>query len=95
MNDLVILVVAFLLGGVLGVFYFGGLWLTVKRVPYSKHPKIMMLASFMVRVSALVAAFYVLNRNDWRKWALALLGFMVIRAISLRITQQGAVGERV
>lgn len=92
MSDLVYLVLVFLGGCLLGAFYFGGLWITVKRMPHSRHPQAIMLLSFVLRLMVTLAVFYLLCRDDWRKWAMSLIGFMMMRTVSVRIT--GKIPER-
>ena len=49
MNSPFTLPACFFLGAVLSAFYFGGLWLTVKRLPQSRQPTLLSLSSFAAR----------------------------------------------
>ena len=52
------LVAFFIAGGLIGTLYFGGLWLTVKRIPASDNPHLLLVSSFFLRMTAALAAFY-------------------------------------
>lgn len=69
-----------LAGGMLtGVFYFGGLWLTVRRLIPARRPALLMLASFTVRTAIALALFYVIMNGSRLRLVVALAGFLVIR----------------
>lgn len=71
-----------LLAGVgLGLFYFGGLWLTVQRLPTIRHPALLMLGSFFLRTLAALVGFYVIMSGSWVRLLVCLTGFIVIRTV--------------
>ena len=43
-------VIAFVVGASLGLFYFGGLWLTVQQLTVSQHPYRLIFFSFILRL---------------------------------------------
>ena len=51
------LAVCLAVGMGLGIFYFGGLWLTVKKLPGSQCPILLALGSYMVRLAVVLARF--------------------------------------
>ena len=53
-----ILAIAALVGIVLGLVFYGGLYWTVSRGLSSKHPALWFLFSLLVRVSIVLAGFY-------------------------------------
>jgi F1F0 ATPase subunit 2 len=61
-----------------GVFY-GGLWLTVRRLVTARHPAALFLGSLMVRSSAVVAGLLILNHGRWQNVAAILLGVVAGR----------------
>lgn len=73
------LVVSFIAGGLIGTVYFGGLWLTVKRIPGSDKPHLLLIGSFFLRMIVVLAAFYALTPWGWHAMAAALLGLLVTR----------------
>lgn len=72
---------AFAVGAGLGLFYFGGLWLTLKRLPGSKHPALYALASFFARTVVVVAVVFLVARHSWQRIAACLVSFIAVRAL--------------
>ena len=77
--------VVFLTGAVLGLFYFGGLWLTVRRIHNAAHPGLWMTASFAGRLAVLLMAFYLLMAGGWERVVVSLAGFLVSRFMMVRL----------
>ena len=75
------LIFAVLAGLGLGFFYFGGLWLTVQRLPTTRYPALLLLSSFMVRVITSVWGFYVVIQGSGARLVAAFLGFVAIRTV--------------
>jgi F1F0 ATPase subunit 2 len=75
-------------GGVgLSVLYFGGLWLTVRRVVAGAWPKLALLGSFVVRSGLVLLGFYLVilwMGERWELLAVCLLGFIAGRTILVR-----------
>ena len=76
---------SFIAGGLIGAFYFGGLWLTVKRIPASGNPHLLLVSSFFLRMAVTLTAFYALISWGWQAMAAALLGVLLIRQVLIRI----------
>lgn len=72
------------LGGLLGLFYFGGLWLTVRNLEQLRRPVLVTLGSFLVR-SIVVGGFYLMLDDGWQGVALGLVGFLIARMILVRV----------
>lgn len=73
-----------LFGGLLGLGYFGGLWVTVRRVRRAQWSKGLLLGSFLVRTVFALAGFYLVLRfmgSRWEMVALCLIGFMGARLL--------------
>ncbi|WP_305909489.1 ATP synthase subunit I [Methylomarinum sp. Ch1-1] len=75
---------ALLWGLLLGVFYFGGLWLTVRRLVEVKHQALWMLGSFLSRNLLAAAAFYPVALQGWQAMLFCLAGFIVVRMLLSR-----------
>lgn len=69
---------AIFVGVLLGVFYFAGLWWTVRRLGSSHYIAPLFLFSMLFRISVVMVSFYVFLGNDWRTLLLGLLGFFVL-----------------
>ena len=71
-----------LAGGVgLGMVFFGGLWLTVKKGLRSQHPAMWFFISFLLRTSIALAGLYALSDGRWQRLLVCLLGFLLARLI--------------
>ena len=74
----------FIAGALLGLFYFGGLLLTLRKMTQWKQPALLMILSMMARVAIVVSGFYWLTAGQWRELVVALIGFIVVRMIMVR-----------
>jgi F1F0 ATPase subunit 2 len=79
MSEFFSLAPALAAGLLLGAFFFGGLWWTVIRGVSSRHPALWFLGSMLLRMTVTLAGFYFAGREDWRRWLLCLLGFVLAR----------------
>jgi F1F0 ATPase subunit 2 len=83
-TDLGRLTLALVVGGLLGAGYFGGLYLTVRRLGQASSPHLLLVGSFLGRLLVVLGAFYLLSA--WG--ALAMLagmgGFLLARLAWLR-----------
>lgn len=74
-----------LMAGVgLSFFYFGGLWWTVRRVARVRHPKRLLLGSFVGRTVGVLGGFYLIivaMGDRWELLAGALVGFLIGRTV--------------
>jgi F1F0 ATPase subunit 2 len=82
-------------GLVLGLFYFGGLWLTVRRIRCSTSPALLMLGSFVVRLLVTLCGFYLVMDGRWELLLACLSGFLVTRFVLTRIAKTGEAAARV
>jgi F1F0 ATPase subunit 2 len=79
------LAVALGAGTAIGFFYFGGLWLTVTRIPGSRNPHLLLIGSFFLRLAVTLAAFYTLVPWGWQAMAAALVGLLLTRHVLTRL----------
>jgi F1F0 ATPase subunit 2 len=87
MSSVCWLALAFMAGAVLGGLYFGGLWITVRRLPEARRPALLSLGSLLARLSLVLGGFYLVGAGDWRRFVLALLGFVGARTILVRLCE--------
>lgn len=87
MNEILIGVLAWLAGLVLGVMFFGGLWWTVRKCVASKRPMLWFLSSLLLRTSITLIGIYVVADGHWQRMLLCLLGFIMARLIVTRLTR--------
>jgi F1F0 ATPase subunit 2 len=87
MNETMYILIVFICGVILGVFFFGGLWLTVKKGMTSKMPGLLFIASFFIRTLIALVGFYYLSANNWKNMAACLMGFVLARFIIKQYTK--------
>ena len=75
------LVPALIAGLALGAFYFGGLWLTVRRLPEARQPALLTLGSLTARLGVTLLGVYLVTGGQWAKIGVCMLGFFVMRTI--------------
>jgi F1F0 ATPase subunit 2 len=85
MTDTLGLVSAALAGLGLGAMFFGGLWWTVQRTLSAKQPGVWMFGSLTLRVVGVLAGFYAVGRDDWRRWVACLAAFVLVRIVAMRL----------
>ena len=83
-NDLYPLLAAFVAGVAIGMFYFGGLWLTMRQIPRASQPQLLMGVSFVGRVGLTFLAFYVVAGSHWQRLLACFLGFFLLRTVLMR-----------
>ncbi len=75
------LVLPLLAGVLLGMFFFGGLWWTIRTGVSSKQPAALFFFSLLLRTGIALAGFYFVARGDWRRVLACLLGFILARIL--------------
>lgn len=89
--DMGALAVAFFWGTVLSGIYFGALWLTLQRLARQRHPALHLMVSLLLRQALLLAGFYwILAGGHWDRLLLALIGFVTVRTLLMRIREPAA-----
>ena len=87
MNEFMSLVFALLAGALLGVFFFAGLWWTVRKMESSKQVALLFLGSMLLRTSVVIIGFYFILGDNWQRLLAGLLGFIIARIIVTRLTR--------
>jgi F1F0 ATPase subunit 2 len=80
-TDWINLLPALAVGTAIGLFFFGGLRLTVQMLPRASRPWLWAALSFTVRSAAAVAGFYWIAGERWLAWVACLLGFLLSRTV--------------
>ena len=87
MGEATRILAAVLAGMVLGVFFFGGLWWTVRRALSSRLAALWFSGSFLVRTAVTLIGFYFAAQGDWRRMAGCVAGFLSGRLFVVRLTR--------
>jgi len=93
------ILIAFTVGVLLGLMYFGGLSWTVGKFAHARNPIALYLVSFGVRMTALLLALFVVLKFGIAAILTSLLGIIVVRFVltawfSPRKTVSGNGGDR-
>lgn len=80
------LILAALGGLLLGIFFFGGLWWTVRRTLSSKPSAFWQIGSLLVRMAVTLLGFYAVGAGQPDRLLACLAGFVLARfVVSWRI----------
>lgn len=78
------LVLALAIGSGLGAVFFGGLWLTLVKIPGSRWPMLLVLGSLVMRTAITVIGFYLVMDGNWLRLLACVLGFILVRQHLIR-----------
>ena len=80
-----------LAGAALGIFFYMGLWVTVRALLTTRHPTLLTLGSFLIRTLVVLAGFLFLMKGRWQYALTCVTGFMMGRvAVSKSLRVQAA-----
>ena len=82
--DWIFLVIAVISGVLLGIIYFGGLWLTIRHLAERGGSPWLLAGSFLVRTVFLLSVFYALVIYHWAYLMVALAAFLAVRQVALK-----------
>lgn len=83
-NEILGLVFAFGAGSAAGLIFFGGLWLTVKRIVSAEQPALLMFASMVIRAAIVMVIFYFASAGLLMRIFACLAGFIAVRFAMMR-----------
>jgi F1F0 ATPase subunit 2 len=83
------IVLALMAGIAIGVFFYAGLWLTVRQLLTTRHPVLLTVASFWGRTLLALAAFLLVMNGRWENALAALAGFALGRIAAAQLPPKG------
>lgn len=89
-NEAFSLLLALVIGILLGVIFFGGLWLTVQKVVSSKLSLLWLIGSMLLRTCTTIIGFHFIARGHWDRLLLCVLGFVIARFFMTRRVQEAS-----
>jgi len=95
MTELLQMALVLIAGMLLGALFFGGLWWTVRKGLSARQPALWFGTSLLLRTASVLAGFYFVGGQHWRRLLLCLLGFFIARLIVTRWTAKRVPGETV
>lgn len=87
MNDSLSLAPSLAAGLLLGAFFFGGLWWTVRKGVSSTRPAYWVFGSLLLRTGITLAGFYWVSDGHWKRLLGCLVGFILARLVITRLTR--------
>lgn len=75
----------FCAGCAIGVFFFGGLWLTVNQIEKTRFPGPLFMMSFFGRSLISMLGFYLLIGHQFENAIIAFAGFLLARFVTVRM----------
>lgn len=88
MNDTLTLLLAYAVGGTLGIGFFGGLWWTVRKGVSSRQPALWFFGSMLLRMGLALLGFYVVAGGRWERLLVCLVGFIMARPVVIWLTRR-------
>lgn len=79
------IVVSLMIGAIIGMGYFAGLWITVQKLPQARRPVLLWAASALLRAAGATAVFVVLMGWGIPQLIAGVVGFIAARLLSTRI----------
>lgn len=77
----------------LGLFFYGGLWLTIRAVRGSRHPALLVVTSFWTRTAVVISGFLLLMDEVWQNALVCLAGFLLGRVVCARLIPHSPDGK--
>lgn len=75
-----------ILGFLSGLFYFGGLWLTLQYMIRSRYPALVTLLSYILRIAiSFLILLYIARFGQWSYIIYWLIGFIMVRFLLSRL----------
>jgi F1F0 ATPase subunit 2 len=78
------LILSLAIGVMLGVLFYGGLWMTIRALLVTRYPVAVTLCSLLFRTSAVLAGVVLSSRGQWQNAVACLAGLVVGRIIVSR-----------
>ncbi len=88
------MILALIAGVAIGIFFFGGLWITVRNAVNAKTPALWFFGSFILRVCIAMVGFYIISLGNWQHLLVALLGFVIARFMVTHFTKSVETNQR-
>jgi F1F0 ATPase subunit 2 len=70
-----------------GAIFFGGLWLTLLKLPSARWPILLVMGSMVGRMGITLISFYLIMDGSWQRLAACVLGFILMRQWLIRRLQ--------
>ena len=82
--DISLLAFSLAAGILAGLFFFGGLWWTVRKLASTRQFKLVLFSSFVIRTLVLLIILYLGCGGDIIRIACYMVGFIIVRTVMIR-----------
>jgi F1F0 ATPase subunit 2 len=72
-------------GAILGLLFYGGLWMTVRALPVTRHPIALTLSSVTLRTAAVLSGLWLVAGGRWQNALACVAGFVIGRIAVSRV----------
>jgi F1F0 ATPase subunit 2 len=87
MTDALGFIASLIAGLLLGAFFFGGLWWTIRKGIKSERVALWFFGSMLLRTGVVMLGFYFLLGDSWQRMLAGLLGFFSARLFVTWLTR--------
>lgn len=87
------LTTGFVVGILLGVAFFGGLWWTTQRLMSCRNPSLLVLTSLLLRMGVLAVGLFALTHVGPGAVVAAGCGVLLVRCWMIRVVGRPSTGE--
>lgn len=87
-SDSLVALFSLITGLILGIAFFGGLFLTVRKGMTARHPAVWFTASLLVRFGIVAVGLMILSDRQWQRLLIGLAGFILARLAVLRLAKR-------
>jgi F1F0 ATPase subunit 2 len=81
------IIIALISGLLLGMFFFGGLWITVRKSLGSPYAAMWILGSSLLRTALVLIGFYYIVQEGLQPLLISIAAFIIARFIVMRTTK--------
>ncbi len=83
MNEILILLFVLMIGSLLSLVFFCGLWWTIQKALSSNQPALWFVCSLLLRTVIVLVGFYLIGQDNWKRLVVCVFGFYMTRLILL------------
>ncbi len=89
-NDLAVNMLSLAAGALFGIFYFHGLWLTLRKLPNTCQPMLLTMGSFLGRTALCVLCFYLVEKMvNLEGLMISIIGFTTSKFTIIHLRSGG------
>ncbi len=95
MNNGGVLILNFIAGIVLGSFFYGGLYWTVKKGLTARQPGLLFASSFFIRTAVVIAGAILISQGIFQNLVSCLIGLILSKSVVFIIEKTAAKNAKI